>query len=243
MVFSNQASKPMEEVAAAMGDAPRWFQLYWSSSDELVASFVRRAEACGCEAIVVTLDTTMLGWRPRDLDLAYLPFALGKGIAQYTSDPVFTAMLGLSRSSARDRRRPRAVRSLLQVTAAYPGKLSTNLRSACRVAAVRKFHADLLAPVADLGRPPVAPGADDAADPAQGHPPPGRRPERGRGRRRRDRRVEPRRPPGRRRDREPRRAARGRGGGRRADPGPARQRRPGRSGRLQGARARGARPS
>jgi lactate 2-monooxygenase len=110
MVFSSQASKPMEQCAAAMGDSPRWFQLYWGTSDELVASFVRRAEACGCEAIVLTLDTTMLGWRCRDLDLAHLPFAVGKGIAQYTSDPVFTAGLQpakVERSGGR-RRRPSA---------------------------------------------------------------------------------------------------------------------------------------
>ena len=88
-VFSNQASRPMEETARAMDDAPRWFQLYWSTHDELVESLVSRAEACGCSAIVLTLDTTMLGWRIRDLDLAYLPFLRGKGIAQYTSDPVF----------------------------------------------------------------------------------------------------------------------------------------------------------
>ncbi|MBP6865819.1 MAG: lactate 2-monooxygenase [Candidatus Didemnitutus sp.] len=88
-IFSNQASVSMETCAAAMGEAPRWFQLYWSRSDEVVASFARRAEACGCSAIVLTLDTTMLGWRPRDLDLGYLPFLRGLGIAQYTSDPVF----------------------------------------------------------------------------------------------------------------------------------------------------------
>jgi len=69
MVFSNQASVPMERVAEALGDSPRWFQLYWSTSNELVESFVSRAEACGCEAIVVTLDTTLLGWRTRDLDM------------------------------------------------------------------------------------------------------------------------------------------------------------------------------
>jgi lactate 2-monooxygenase len=92
-VFSNQASVPMETCAAAMGDAPRWFQLYWSKSDDLVASFARRAEACGCSAIVLTLDTTMLGWRPRDLDRGSLPFMRGQGIAQYTSDPVFRAQL------------------------------------------------------------------------------------------------------------------------------------------------------
>jgi lactate 2-monooxygenase len=93
MIFSNQASVPMEETAAAMGDATRWFQLYWSRSEALVQSLVGRAEACGCTAIVVTLDTTMLGWRTRDLDLAYLPFMRGLGIAQYSSDPVFRSLL------------------------------------------------------------------------------------------------------------------------------------------------------
>ncbi|WP_395727220.1 alpha-hydroxy-acid oxidizing protein [Nakamurella sp.] len=94
MIFSNQASVAMEQCAAAMGDAPRWFQLYWSTSDQLVASLVGRAERAGCSAIVVTLDTTMLGWRPRDLDRAYLPFAVGDGLAQYTSDPVFRRLAG-----------------------------------------------------------------------------------------------------------------------------------------------------
>ena len=98
-IFSNQASVPMETCAAAMGDAPRWFQLYWSKSNELAASFVRRAEACGCSAIVLTLDTAMLGWRPRDLDLSSLPFLRGQGIAQYTSDPVFRGMITAGRAN------------------------------------------------------------------------------------------------------------------------------------------------
>ncbi len=88
-IFSNQASVPMERCAEAMGGSPRWFQLYYGRSDALVESLVRRAEACGCDAIVVTLDTTLLGFRARDLDAAYLPFLYGKGIAQYVSDPVF----------------------------------------------------------------------------------------------------------------------------------------------------------
>jgi len=87
--LSNQASVPLESVAEAAPAGPRLFQLYWSASDELNASLLRRAEASGCEAIVVTLDTHLLGWRTRDLDLAYLPFTRGLGIAQYTSDPVF----------------------------------------------------------------------------------------------------------------------------------------------------------
>jgi lactate 2-monooxygenase len=92
-VLSNQASRPMEAVAAAMGAGSRWFQLYWSASDELNASFLRRAEAAGCEAVVVTLDTHLLGWRARDLDAAFLPFTRGQGIAQYTSDPVFAELV------------------------------------------------------------------------------------------------------------------------------------------------------
>jgi lactate 2-monooxygenase len=91
--LSNQASTPMEQVADAAGAAPRMFQLYWSGSDELNTSLLRRAEASGCEAVVVTLDTHLLGWRTRDLDLGYLPFIRGLGIAQYTSDPVFGALV------------------------------------------------------------------------------------------------------------------------------------------------------
>lgn len=91
--LSNQASFPMEAVRDAAPGGARLFQLYWSASDELNASLLRRAEASGCEAIVVTLDTHLLGWRTRDLDLAYLPFTRGLGIAQYTSDPVFQQLV------------------------------------------------------------------------------------------------------------------------------------------------------
>jgi lactate 2-monooxygenase len=154
MIFSNQASRPMEQVAAAMGDAPRWFQLYWSTSDELVASFVRRAEACGCEAIVVTLDTTILGWRPHDLDVAYLPFLRGKGIAQYTSDPVFRRTSEAVASAQREtgatepaelgpgeqpKPTPSALRTLVQLTRAYPDGFVASLRSGHARAAVQTF--------------------------------------------------------------------------------------------------------
>ena len=90
---SNQASFPLERIAQSAPGAPRLFQLYWSASDELNASLLGRAEASGCEAIVVTLDTHLLGWRTRDLDLAYLPFTRGMGIAQYTSDPAFQQLV------------------------------------------------------------------------------------------------------------------------------------------------------
>ena len=90
---SCQSSRTIEEVAQAMGDATRFFQLYWSRDRELTRSFIRRAEAAGYSALVVTLDTRLLGWRPRDLDLGHNPFLHGKGIANYTSDPVFRAAL------------------------------------------------------------------------------------------------------------------------------------------------------
>ncbi|HEX6599173.1 MAG TPA: lactate 2-monooxygenase [Gemmatimonadaceae bacterium] len=144
MVFSNQASIPMEKCAAAMGDAPRWFQLYWSRDDELVESLVHRAERCGCDAIVVTLDTTLLGWRTRDLELAHLPFLLGKGIAQYTSDPVFMRKLHEpldGASPARGRLTVAALRSALAMARAVPGGTLRSLRSGDALAAVRRFIA------------------------------------------------------------------------------------------------------
>jgi isopentenyl diphosphate isomerase/L-lactate dehydrogenase-like FMN-dependent dehydrogenase len=138
MIFSNQASRPMEECAGAMGSASRWFQLYWSTSDDLVASFVGRAEACGCEAIVVTLDTKMLGWRSRDLDFAHLPFATGMGIAQYTSDPVFRGLVDPSSAQRSGPPTPAAVRALVRATRSYPGSFRENLRTGAGIAAVRK---------------------------------------------------------------------------------------------------------
>src|SRR5262245_47918192 len=94
IILSTAASKTMEEVAAVLGESPRWFQLYWPSDDELAASFLVRAERAGYRAIVVTVDTSMLGWRERDLQNAYLPFVLGEGLANYFSDPVFQQRLG-----------------------------------------------------------------------------------------------------------------------------------------------------
>jgi isopentenyl diphosphate isomerase/L-lactate dehydrogenase-like FMN-dependent dehydrogenase len=92
-ITSSCASLPMEEIADASGDASRWYQLYWVSDREVAASFVQRAEASGYGAIVLTLDTLTLGWRHRDLRNAYLPFAEGVGIGQFTSDPVFRSKL------------------------------------------------------------------------------------------------------------------------------------------------------
>ncbi len=143
MIFSNQASVPMEKVAEAMEDGLRWFQLYWSKSNDLVASFAHRAEACGCRAIVITLDTTMLGWRTRDLDMAYLPFLRGKGIAQYTSDPVFQRLLDESDDASGPQPKRRltwdTLVSLSELLRAYPGGWFENFRSGRALKAVRKF--------------------------------------------------------------------------------------------------------
>jgi len=93
MVLSSAASTPLEDVAAAAPDAPRWFQLYWWGDRELAASLVDRAAAAGYGALVVTLDTLTLGWRDRDLRNGYLPFLAGEGLAQFFSDPLFRERL------------------------------------------------------------------------------------------------------------------------------------------------------
>lgn len=146
VIISTQASRSTEEIAAELGDHPRWFQLYWSSDDALAESLVRRAEESGCEAIVVTLDTTLLGWRTEDLDHAWLPFARGMGIAQYTSDPVFQQRvrerLGASTAEPDEptpRPRPAALRSLATLSRTYPGRALDNVRSPEPRTAVETF--------------------------------------------------------------------------------------------------------
>jgi isopentenyl diphosphate isomerase/L-lactate dehydrogenase-like FMN-dependent dehydrogenase len=92
-VHSTAAAHSIEDVAAASGAGPRWYQLYWPSEREVAASLIARAEAAGYGALLVTLDTFVLGWRPTDLDAAYLPFLGGTGIANYLTDPAFNAPL------------------------------------------------------------------------------------------------------------------------------------------------------
>jgi lactate 2-monooxygenase len=94
MIASTASHFSLEEIAAAGGaEAPRWFQLYWANDRELVESFVGRAERAGYGAIVVTVDTFVPGWKPRDLQQAWLPFLNGMGVANYFQDPVFRAGL------------------------------------------------------------------------------------------------------------------------------------------------------
>ncbi len=91
LILSSASTHSLEQVAET--GCPRWFQLYWVNDRDICASFVARAEEGGYGAIVVTLDTLTLGWRPRDLRNAYLPFIQGKGCGQFFSDPVFRARL------------------------------------------------------------------------------------------------------------------------------------------------------
>lgn len=93
-VHSTAAAHSIEQVAEASGDGPRWYQLYWPKDRDVAASLIGRAEAAGYRALVVTLDTFVLGWRPTDLDTAYLPFLQSVGIANYLTDPAFSAPLG-----------------------------------------------------------------------------------------------------------------------------------------------------
>ncbi len=102
-ILSNVSSFTIEQVAAAAsssgaatvaaGDGPRWFQLYPGKNQEIIKSALTRAESAGYSAIVVTLDTAMLGWREPDLRTGYLPFLQAKGVANYFSDPAFRALL------------------------------------------------------------------------------------------------------------------------------------------------------
>jgi len=93
MVVSSAASHTLEAVAEELGSTPGWFQLYWSSSDDVARSFVRRAEAAGYEALVVTVDNNALGWRERDIGDGYLPFLDGEGVANYFADEAFRDLL------------------------------------------------------------------------------------------------------------------------------------------------------
>ncbi|MHA7125616.1 alpha-hydroxy-acid oxidizing protein [Janibacter indicus] len=154
-VFSCQGCSPMEETARAMAGTPFWYQLYWSTDEALVDSMIGRAEAAGAQALVVTLDTTMLGWRTQDLDLGSLPFARGQGIAQYTSDPRFMELVRerlaagarAAQSLGIDPRKPlqaaRAAKggvgTLLSMSREHPGGVRDNLRSPEPRAAVETF--------------------------------------------------------------------------------------------------------
>lgn len=90
---STLANDPLEDVKAACGDTPAWFQLYTPKNRELAESLICRAEEAGYKALVVTLDTWVTGWRPRDLNASNFPQLRGKVLQNYFTDPVFRSLL------------------------------------------------------------------------------------------------------------------------------------------------------
>ena len=90
-IMSTASSTSIEDLAKANGDGRRWFQLYWPNDGDITKSILKRAKDNGFKVLVVTLDTWQLGWRPSDLDQAYVPFAIGVGNEVGFRDPVFRA--------------------------------------------------------------------------------------------------------------------------------------------------------
>jgi isopentenyl diphosphate isomerase/L-lactate dehydrogenase-like FMN-dependent dehydrogenase len=145
MVLSTQGSTAMETTARILDGSPMWYQLYWSNNHHLAESLVRRAEKAGAKAIVVTLDTHHLGWRTKDLDLGYLPFVRAQGIAQYTSDPVFTALtkerIEQKTPSLAPKQAPTisALWTFFSIVGHYPGRWIDNVFSKMPRASVETF--------------------------------------------------------------------------------------------------------
>ncbi len=101
-IHSTVSSHTIEDIADNVEGSPLWFQLYWSDLPELNESLIQRAEEADYEAIVVTLDSPLLGWRPRDLEQGYFPFLDGEGLANYTSDPCFRDKLDIPPEESMD---------------------------------------------------------------------------------------------------------------------------------------------
>ncbi|GLX94086.1 alpha-hydroxy-acid oxidizing protein [Herbidospora sp. NBRC 101105] len=93
MIASTFSVDPLEDVAGELAPAPGFFQLYTPADRDVAESLIHRAEAAGFRALVVTLDTWVTGWRPRDLSTANFPQLRGHCLANYTTDPVFRSRL------------------------------------------------------------------------------------------------------------------------------------------------------
>jgi len=93
MVASTLTVDPIEAIAAEFGGVPGFFQLYTPNDRGIAESLVQRAETAGFKGIVVTLDTWIPGWRPRDLATSNFPQLRGHCLANYFTDPVFRSRL------------------------------------------------------------------------------------------------------------------------------------------------------
>ncbi|MFS0576608.1 alpha-hydroxy-acid oxidizing protein [Sporosarcina sp. 179-K 3D1 HS] len=88
-IQSTVSSCSIEDIALVTGSSPKWYQLYWSQNEDIAYSMVKRAEKAGYEAIVLTVDTMMIGWREQDIRSRFSPLANGFGQGNYESDEVF----------------------------------------------------------------------------------------------------------------------------------------------------------
>ncbi|KAF2447040.1 FMN-dependent alpha-hydroxy acid dehydrogenase [Karstenula rhodostoma CBS 690.94] len=138
MILSTAATRSIEQVAKANGDGDRWFQLYWPvpQAEEFTASLLSRAKSNGFKVLVVTLDTFMLGWRPRDLDESYLPFAYGQGCQNGFSDPAFQRMY--ERLQAEDTRSATEKMSEIWSILKRPGSLTGAAKIFANAATMKK---------------------------------------------------------------------------------------------------------
>ncbi|MDG3009567.1 lactate 2-monooxygenase [Rhodococcus sp. D2-41] len=93
MIGSTLMEDTLEDVAGELGETPGLFQLYTPTDRDLALSLIHRAEQAGYKGIVVTLDTWIPGWRPRDLATSNFPQLRGHCLTNYTSDPRFRALL------------------------------------------------------------------------------------------------------------------------------------------------------
>lgn len=100
--LSTVSSATFEDIAEVEG-LSKWYQLYWPNDDDLLGSFLQRAEKAGFEAVMVTLDTALLGWRERDLQNVFFPGTNGIGLSNYFTDPVFQKRLGLTKPPATEK--------------------------------------------------------------------------------------------------------------------------------------------
>lgn len=75
LVLSAQASLPMEAIASPMRAdtqaGPLWFQLYWRDDRDFMRALLRRVEAAGFEALVLTVDAPVHGARDRERRVGY----------------------------------------------------------------------------------------------------------------------------------------------------------------------------
>lgn len=93
-MYSTLSESPLEEIAEARGDSLGIFQLYPSSDQTLTDNLVRRADEAGFDALAITVDTGVQGYKPRDLKNAFDPFVGGMGLANYMTDPRFIEIAG-----------------------------------------------------------------------------------------------------------------------------------------------------